>query len=58
MKWNEAIAIAVAVVMGIIFLIVPLFSLAFDVVGITNDNPKYSAYESDYWDISDFIKPI
>jgi len=58
MKWNEAIAIAVAVVMGIIFLIVPLFSLAFDVVGITNDNPKYSAYESDYWDISNFIDDV
>ncbi|MBN1538794.1 MAG: hypothetical protein JW939_01515 [Candidatus Thermoplasmatota archaeon] len=58
MKWNEAIAIAVAVMMGIIFLIVPLFSLVFDVTGITDEDPKFSAYDEDYWDISNFVEDI
>ncbi|MBN1389860.1 MAG: hypothetical protein JXA22_04365 [Candidatus Thermoplasmatota archaeon] len=58
MKWNEAIAIAIAVIMGIIFLIVPLFSLVFDVAGITEDDPKFSAYNDDYWDISHFIEDV
>jgi hypothetical protein len=58
MKWNEAVAIAVAVVMGVIFLIVPLATLIFDVSGIIDEDPKYSAYEEDYWDISSFVEDV
>ncbi|MGA1866239.1 MAG: DUF4350 domain-containing protein [Thermoplasmatota archaeon] len=58
MKWNEAIAIAIAVIMGIIFMIVPLFSLIFDVTGITEEDPKFSAYDEDYWDISNFVEDV
>ena len=58
MKWNEAVAIAVAVVMGVIFLIVPLGSLILDVGGIIDEDPKYSAYDGDYWDIDDFIEDV
>lgn len=58
MKWNEAIAIAIAVIMGIIFMIVPLFSLIFDVTGIAEDDPKFSAYDEDYWDISNFVEDV
>jgi hypothetical protein len=58
MKWNEAIAIAIAVVMGIIFLIVPLTTAILDVSGIIDENPKFSAYDNDYWDISDFVEDI
>ena len=58
MKWNEAVAIAVAVIMGVIFLIVPLSTLVLDVSGVIDEDPKYSAYEGDYWDISDFVDDV
>lgn len=58
MKWNEAIAIAVAAVMGIIFLIVPLTTMILDVSGVIDEDPRYSAYEDDYWDISDFVDDV
>ncbi|MFW3145387.1 MAG: DUF4350 domain-containing protein [Thermoplasmatota archaeon] len=58
MKWNEAIAIAIAVVVGVIFIIVPFVSLMLDVTGAVEDDPMFSAYDNSYTDISDFIDDI
>lgn len=58
MKWNEAIAIAMAILLGILFILVPMFSLVFEATGITNNEPMFSAYDDGYTDISEFIDDI
>ncbi|MFO8051342.1 MAG: hypothetical protein R6V01_06550 [Thermoplasmatota archaeon] len=58
MKWNEAITIAIAVLLGVIFIVVPVFSLIFEVSGATDNQEMFSAYGDDYTDIDDFIDDI
>jgi hypothetical protein len=58
MKWNEAIAIGIAVLMGLIFIIYPLGSLVLTATGVIEAEPKFSAFEDGYSDISEFVKDV
>lgn len=58
MKWNEAIAIGVAVLMGVIFVLYPLGSLLFTSVGAIEAEPKFSAFGDGYSDISEFVSDV
>lgn len=58
MKWNEAIAIGVAVLMGLIFIIYPLGSLFFTATGVIEAEPKFSAFQEGYSDISEFVDDV
>jgi hypothetical protein len=58
MKWNEAIAIGVAILMGLIFIVYPLGSLVLTAGGFIEAEPKFSAFDDGYSDISKFVEDL
>jgi hypothetical protein len=59
MKWNEIVAITAAVVIGIFFVIYPLFSILLTASGISPDTePLFSAYSDGENDLSSFIEDV
>ncbi|MGA1847960.1 MAG: hypothetical protein ACMUHB_01345 [Thermoplasmatota archaeon] len=58
MKWNEAIAQAIFAILMLVFVLAPLFLVIFETAGVIGVDPKYSAYDSDYTDITDFIDDL
>ncbi len=58
MKWNEAIAIGVAILMGLIFIAYPLGSVILTAGGAISAEPKFSAFNDGYSDISEFVSDV
>ncbi len=58
MKWNEAIAIGVAILMALIFVVYPIGSLIWSVTGGTEAQTRFSAFDNGYSDISDFVRDV
>ncbi|MDG6224842.1 MAG: hypothetical protein QCI82_04930 [Candidatus Thermoplasmatota archaeon] len=59
MKWNELIAVSAAVIIGVFFVIYPMFSVMTSAVGITPDTaPLFTAYGDGPSDISMFVKDV
>ena len=59
MKWNEVLAIAVAVVIAVWFVIYPFLSFMGAAVGVVEDaSPAFSAYQDGSGDIQPFLEDV
>lgn len=58
MKWNEAIAVGVAILMALIFVVYPIGSFVLTAGGIIEAEPKFSAFDEGYSDISKFVEDV
>lgn len=59
MKWNEVLAIALAVIIAIWFVIYPLLSVTGAAIGVVEDaSPSFSAYQDGSGDIEPFVDDI
>lgn len=59
MKWNEVLAISIAIVLAMWFVVYPIFSIAGAAVNVVPDaNPTFSAYSEGKGDISKFIEDV
>lgn len=58
MKWNEALAYGTAIMLGIIFVLVPILSFIGQGIGIVDVDPKFSAYSDGSYDIRPFMEDL
>jgi len=58
MKWNEALAYGTAIMLGIIFVLVPILSFIGQGIGIVDVDPKFSAYSDGSYDIRPFMDDL
>ncbi|MCK5773445.1 MAG: hypothetical protein KAH57_06615 [Thermoplasmata archaeon] len=59
LNYKDYIAIGVAVTLGLLFLVYPMFSFTFAAVGVIDDtNPRFSAYDTSFSDIKPFVEDL